>query len=291
MSKQRRIHGLPVCAACVGLIGVVGRAAGQGGSAPEPPVTVPTLLPPADAPAILLANTDILPRVTIEWPTKDGRTARFGGDRPYASPGGKQELGANVSCYVGLGGTRLERAAMHPKGAIIRVGVYKMDAGKPFFEGLVDEDPVLTVRLTGVTMNQGVTPRPQTTLMHLRYTADDLVACGLGGASATLLLTADPTDTVRGKVTPDNGILGALDGSSPGKGRITLTRHDDGSVDMEASIPYALLRHLKDPWRRTVPGTFLEPTHFHLEFEVIPDWVAAAEPPGQAGKAPDRAAK
>ncbi len=281
MSERRWIHDLRVCAACATVAGAFGQAAGQDGSgtgagAPDQAATIPA--PPPDAPAILLANTDILPRVTIEWPTKDGRAARFEGDRPYASPGGKQELGANVSCYVGLGGTRLERAAMHPKGAIIRVGLYKMDATKPFFEGLVDEDPVLTLRLTGVTMNQGVTPRPQTTLMHLRYTADDLVACGLGGASATLLLTADPTDTVRGKVTPDNGILGALDGSSPDKGRVTLTRHDDGSVDMEASIPYALLRHIKDPWRRTVPGTFLEPTHFHLEFEVIPDWVAAAAP-------------
>ncbi len=241
--------------------------------APSPPV-IPD--PPPGAPVMLLANTEVLPKVTVEWPTKDGGTEHLEAERPYSSPGGKQELGGNISCYVALGGTRLERGAMHPKGALIRVGLYKVDASREFFDGLVDEDPVITVRLTGVTMNQGVTPRPQTTLMHLRYTADDLVACGLGGASAALILTVDPSDTVRGKVTPDNGVLGALDGSSPEKGAVTFVRHDDGTVDMEARIPYGLLRHIKDPWKRTVPGTFLEPTHFHFEFEVIPDWVAAS---------------
>lgn len=250
----------------------------QDAQPPPPPAIVIPPAPP-DAPPILLANTEILPKVTVEWPNKDGKKSRFEGERRYAAPGSQQEIGGNVSCYVALGGTRLERAAMHPKGAIVRVGFYKMDPTKPFFENLVDEDPVIALRLTGVHMNQGVTPRPESTLLHLRYTADDLVACGLGGASATLLLTTSPTDTVRGKVTPDNGVLGALDGSSPDKGKVTLTRHKDGSVDMEATVPYGLLRHIKDPWQRTVPGTFLEPTHFHLEFEVLPDWVAAAPPP------------
>lgn len=256
------------------LMALVVAATGAAWAQEAPPV--PTA--PPDAPPLLLANTDVLPTVEVEWPTRDGKTRHHEGPRPYASPGAQQQLGDNVSSYVALGGTRLERGAMHPKGALVRVGLYKLDPGQRFFDELATEDPVIVVRLRGVTMNQGVTPRPRTTLMHVRYTADDLVACGLGGAAATLILTADPADTVRGKVTADNGVLGALDGSAPDKGSVALTRHDDGTVDMEARIPYGLLRHIKDPWKRTAPGTFLEPTHFHLEFEVVPDWVAAAEP-------------
>ena len=48
---------------------------------------------------------------------------------------------------------------------------------------------------------------------------------------------------------------------------------DDGTLTMKARIPYALLRHSSDPWVRTTPGLFLEPYHFHVEFEMLPDGV------------------
>lgn len=175
-----------------------------------------------------------------------------------------------MSSYVALGGSRLERGAGHPKGAIIRVGLYKEDGTKPLLENLAD-DPSITVKLTNVRMNQAVKPRPHTLIMHLKYTPDDLAACGLGGASAILYLTADPEDTLRGKITADNGRLGVLDGSEPGDAKATFRNEPDGTISMEATVPYGLLRHVKDPWQRAIPGTFLEPSHFHLEFEVVPD--------------------
>ena len=44
-----------------------------------------------------------------------------------------------------------------------------------------------------------------------------------------------------------------------------------GAVSVFAELPYELFRHVRDPWLRTEPGTFFEPTHFHLEFESLPD--------------------
>jgi hypothetical protein len=175
-----------------------------------------------------------------------------------------------------MGGTRLERGAGHPKGAVVQVGLGRTDSIRPFFAD-IREDPVVTIRLSGVFMNQPVTPRPESVVLRLRYLPDDLAACGLGGSASSLFLTASRTDTLKGRITADNARLGVLDGSQTGHARIRLTKEADGSVSMEAQVPYALLRHFKDPWLRTQPGTFLEPAYFHIEFELIPDWVIDAE--------------
>lgn len=257
------------CASAVAAFCFFSCQAAPGFQAREPELRQPAQTEP---PVILLANTDHLPHVTVSWPTRDGKTIVLEGDRPYQSPGQKQSMGGNMSSYVALGGSRLERGAGHPKGAIVRVGLYKEDPAKPLFENLADE-PSITIRLTNVHMNMPATPRPESLVMHLRYSTDDLVACGLGGAAVFLYLTADPKDTLLGKITEDNGRLGALDGSAPDRGRATFRKEPDGSVSMEAVIPYGLLRHVKDPWRRAIPGTFLEPVHCHLEFEMLPDAV------------------
>lgn len=291
MPRTTTAGGTPILAACL----VAGIALGSSGPAfgfhlcgqesprPAPPtVRQPALqpanqptAPPGDRPPILLADTDVLPHVTVSWPTRDGKATLLEGDRAYQSPGQKQSMGGNMSSYVALGGSRLERGAGHPKGAIIRVGLYKEDGTRPLLENLADE-PSITIRLTNVRMNQPVTPRPHTLVMHLKYTPDDLAACGLGGAAASLYLTADPDDNLRGKITADNGRLGVLDGSEPGDAKATFREEPDGTLSMEATVPYGLLRHVKDPWQRAIPGTFLEPTHFHLEFEVVPDHIFEA---------------
>lgn len=59
---------------------------------------------------------------------------------------------------------------------------------------------------------------------------------------------------------------------------VTLLRIDERTFRLEAALPYALLRHIEDPWRVTTPGTFQEPSHFHLEVEVLPEGVAPQEP-------------
>jgi hypothetical protein len=56
---------------------------------------------------------------------------------------------------------------------------------------------------------------------------------------------------------------------------VRVTTAADGSVSLEATFPYAMLRHLRDPWLRTRPGTFVEPVQVVFEFEVLP--VAVAE--------------
>ncbi len=266
--KLRFAWGRGPVAAVLALAALTAGWAAPAGQPGDPPPKAP------DLPYILLANTDKLPRVTVSWPTEDGPAISITGDRPYRSPLDREGMGRNISTYVALGGYRLERGAGNPKGAILRVGLYKIDIGKPFFDDIAHGSSI-TVTLAGVHMNQPVVPRPKTTVMHLKYTADDLTACGLGGQASSLFCTADPDDTLRGRITPDNGRLGSLDGG-PDHGHVTLTTLEDGSVTMTAEIPYALLRHIKDPWLRSVPGTFLEPTHFHLEFEVLPTAVAAA---------------
>ncbi|MFG0259690.1 MAG: hypothetical protein ACF8LK_04980, partial [Phycisphaerales bacterium JB041] len=52
---------------------------------------------------------------------------------------------------------------------------------------------------------------------------------------------------------------------------------DDGSVSMDLVLPYRLLRHKGDPWALEVPGTFFEPFHFDVEFQVLPRDVAELE--------------
>lgn len=229
---------------------------------------------PEPLPAILLADTSRTPLVTVSWRDESGAWVKLEGERGYTSPAGTEWLGKNVSAYVALGGTRLDRGAAHPRGAVIRVGVYKTDARRAFFEGIADGGSI-TLRLTGVAMNRPVKPWPASIVMHIKYTPDELAACGLGASSAVLFYTTSATDTLNGKITPETGQLGLLDGRHEGVS-VALTGEADGTVALSATFPYALLRHMSDPWLRTAPGTFLEPTHFHFEFEVLPPEVADA---------------
>ncbi|MCC6661626.1 MAG: hypothetical protein IT437_12155 [Phycisphaerales bacterium] len=227
---------------------------------------------PVDPPSILLADTAHKPVVAVRWPTGGGPR----GDAAacgYTSPKIVTPLGDNVCAFVALGGLRIERGAAHPRGAVIRIGLAKSDPGRPFFDALSDGASI-TVTATGITMNQAVTPWPATLLMQMDYSGDQLVACGMGGAVGTLLYTRSLTDDVGGAVTSENGRLGCLDGSGPDRASCRLATAPDGSVTLEATFPYAMLRHLRDPWLRTRPGTFVEPVQVVFEFEVLPTAVA-----------------
>src|SRR5690606_25197926 len=113
------------------------------------------------------------PKVTVVWPTRDGEEIRLQGTRPYRSPGDKKPLGHNIDAYVALGGTRVDRGLGDPDGATIRVGLYKRDIRRPFFENIAG-DAQITITVEGIYMNQPVAPRPETSLMHLQYMLSDL---------------------------------------------------------------------------------------------------------------------
>lgn len=235
---------------------------------------------------LLLADDTKQPHVTISWPTKDGKTVTLEGDRPYRSPGDKAPIGKNVECYVALGGTRLDRGQANGKGAIVRVGLYKIDTAKPFFEDIAG-DGVVTIKLDRVFMNQPASPRPKTGMMHLRYMLDDLKACGLDAKARNLFVTVDPQDAIQKGVAPDSGRFGALDGRGTDHGSFAASVEADGSTSMVLKFPYSILRHTKDPNQRTQPGTFFEPQHFHAEMELLPKAMAEEQDAAEKAAAPN----
>lgn len=224
-----------------------------------------------DRPALLLVDTSTLTHVQFAWTTEDGEQVTLDGQRKFLGPSDASHIGENIDCYVALGGSRLEKGAGHPKGAIVRVGLYKRDQNKPLFRDIAPGS-AFTIRLDNVRFNQPVLPNPGTGLQHLKYYIDDLKSCGLGYADMNQYNTESPTDLLNGRVNPGvDTRLGSLEGT------ITTWRAQDGTIAMEATIPYAMLRHMRDPWELTTPGTFFEPQHFHLEFEVLPEPVAIDE--------------
>jgi hypothetical protein len=154
--------------------------------------------------------------------------------------------------------------------------LYKADARKPFFEGLAD-DAVITIRVDGIIMNQPAAARPRTALMHLRYMPADLANCGIAPEGRNLYITASKDDKILKVVGQGSTRPGALDGEGPTHGSIAAETHEDGSLSVTFRVPYALLRHVKDPSKREVPGGFFEPQHFHCEIELLPTPVAEAE--------------
>lgn len=228
---------------------------------------------------MFLVDDQKLPHVVISWPTTSGEPVRLEADRPYRSPNERTYLDKNIECFVALGGTRLDRGIGHPRGAILRVGFYKKDRTKPMFDDMAAGGEI-EVTLSNVHFTGEPAVRHETAIQHIKFMPDDLAACGLGGEAIDLFNTVSPTDDLYGKITPGNGRLGGLDGAE-GHGSIETTVEADGSVTLRAKLPYAHLRHIKDPWRRAAPGTFTEPTHFHVEIEVLPKQVADDEASGK----------
>jgi hypothetical protein len=169
-----------------------------------------------------------------------------------------------------MGGTRIETGAGHPQGAIIRVGLTKADNNKAFFKG-IDAGTNIEIAISGVRFNQPIKYHDGTALIHLKYGLGDLKACELPATANNQYLLSDPDDTLGGRVNPHvNATPGALDGGPEhGSVEAIVLSDDPQLVEVRASVPYALLRHLQDPWVSKLPGTFFEPIHFHLEAEFI----------------------
>lgn len=240
----------------------------------------------SSGPGLLLVDDSAKPTATISWPTRDNQTHEFKEEGvTYTCAEQRTVLGDNLELFVAVGGTRLDKQAGHKDGAIIRVGFYKSDNTELLFKGLA-EDSVVTVTLTGVKFNQAVLPNEGTVLQHLKYTKADVEACGLGESDMDQYNTESADDTMGGIITEENARLGGLDGSDEDSGHVSVTVEKDGTVSLKAEIPYEMFRHVRDPWLRTTPGSFFEPYHFHIEFEILPEAIAPAAAKTEAEVAP-----
>jgi len=245
--------------------------------APKPPdETIDTSETP---PPLLLVDPDAHPTVTLAWTTAAGERIELAAERAYGADADRTPLGHNIACYLSVGGTRLTKGAGHPKGAVVRVGFYKIDATKPFFDHIA-EGSTIDITLAGVTFNQPVQATPDSIVQHLKFGEADLKSCGIPGEAKNQYNTVSPTETLNDRIRQDKdarlGVLGgrALDkeGDDPGlRGAASIDQVDPDTLTLHVSFAYPLLRHLQDPWQSGVPGTFLEPYHFHVEFEALPE--------------------
>ncbi|MBX3359763.1 MAG: hypothetical protein KF745_15200 [Phycisphaeraceae bacterium] len=247
----------------------------------------------AGQPGLFLIDDSSVPKVTVSWVCRDGQEVLREGSREYADPGRKTILADNLLCYAAVGGTRLDAGLADPRGGIVRVGFYKVDGRSPMFPEIAPGTSV-TITLRGVRFNQPASPRLKSGFMHAKF--DDPVSvlgcndsAGLSAKNSLLDLynTADPGESLSGRITARNGRPGVLAPehatSSVAKGpmdagSITLTTEADGSITMVAVVPYALFKHPDDPWLRSNPGDFVEPFHFHIEFECLPAGASDSEP-------------
>lgn len=225
---------------------------------------------------LFLIDDSRLPKVSVSWPLASGGTAEIEGERAYLAPKDRTPLGRNLAAYVAMGGTRLEVGASDPRGAIVRAGFYKIDGTKWLFEDIA-EGGAVTITLTGVKFQRPASPRPASLVHHSKFDdPNSVLGCTASTAAASRdsiidhYNTADPSDTLSGRITPRNGRMGVLSADAGAGASATFRTEPDGSITMTCVIPYALFKHPDDPWLRSGPGDFAEPFHFHLEFEVLP---------------------
>jgi len=241
------------------LLGVVPAAFGSGGQGP-----------------ILLADDTRQPHVSVRWTRSDGQETRFELDLPLTSPDDRRVLGDNIEAFVALGGARLEKGAGHPSGAIVRVGLFKADRDLLMFDDIAHGTDVV-IELANVAFNQPVAPDGETLVQHLQYKAEDILACGLTINQTEMFNVVSEDDNMGGTIISEQVRYSCLGGGDENGGEARVWLADDGTISMRAVVPYRLLRHKGDPWALEVPGSFFEPFHFDLEFEVLPRDVAEAE--------------
>lgn len=291
-----------------GIMAVLG-GLGQTQLAPaqeQPPAKEPPLQNPAPQPAEqaaeeptgkpLFIDDSHEPMITIAWVQRDGTRVELTSTLPWGTSNDRVDLGLNVLGFAAVGGTRIDLGRGHPLGSVVRVGFYKADKSKPFFAD-IQPGSTIKVRLEGVRFLEDARPTPGTAVHHLQYNLQDVLDCGLDGSAIDQYNTAGASDTLGGKVTEDNGrpgVLRVVKGELPADApryyrqggepagdqdpqpaeRFATVRYsfneETGAIGIRAELPYELFRHVRDPWLRAEPGTFFEPTHFHVEFESLP---------------------
>ncbi len=224
-------------------------------------------------PPFLAVEARHTPRVTIAWIRTDDRREEIVAALHWGVDADRISLGHNLTAYAAIGGSRIGKGAGHPRGSVIRTGLYKSVGPRPFFEDL-KPGSAIEIRLEGVHFNQPVRAIRDSAVMHLKYNPDDLIACGLPPGARECYNLVSTTDTLNDRTVPgEDTRMGVLDGSDTTDGDLRLVETGPDEVGFTATIPYALLRHPLDPWQSDLPGTFLEPIHFHVEIEVLPEGV------------------
>lgn len=222
-----------------------------------------------ERPYLLLVETDDEPVISLSWYSLSRGFVRYSQRLPYEVDADRVPVGDNVEAFAAIAGTRIVKSAGHPKGSMVKAGFYKLDSGKPWFEDIDTSKPI-TVTISGVRFNQPVQAPVDTSMLHTKYAQGDLESCGLPGSARECYSTGSPIENLNGKCMP--GIdtrLGGLSDSGPGSAVSSID--SEGLVTVTATFPYRFLKNLQDPWASDLPGTFLEPVHFHFEFEAIPD--------------------
>lgn len=228
-----------------------------------------------DAPALLLVEPDAKPTLELRWPITGGGERVHALEMAYTAPGGRVALAEGVEAYVALGGSRLDKGVADPRGLICRAGIYRTEGAEPIFRD-IEPGGVITLTLTGVRFNQAVDVDARRIVQHVKFTVEELEACGLVGAATDLFNTADERDPMRARMRRESARHGYFstgeareDGDDAG-GRVRVTRVSAREVGVVLRFPYAALRHPLDPSRLEAPGAFQEPSHFHVEFEAVP---------------------
>ncbi len=259
---------------CVLVGAACGTSWAQSRPASEKPAAEPT-----KRPVLLLIDDQVHPTVELSW-VVGGDEHTYAAQLPFTAPSGGEPLqldeqdsqqDSNIRAYVAMGGTRVETGAGHPKGAVLRVGLTKIDSNRAFFTR-IDPRTEIELGIVGVRFNQPVKAHENTGMMHLKYALGDLKACALPGTARNQYLLSDPEDTLGGRIIAgENATPGALDGQpTHGDLRIEIDPDDPTLVSLFVRVPYGYLRHLQDPWESDLPGTFFEPIHLHAEAELIP---------------------
>lgn len=245
----------------------------------QPAATDPGSKPPSETPQpaqthpaprrILLVDDTVIPDITVKWETLSGPRSLAASVAFSAPEPGTRLEETNLRAAATLGGLRLDQGAGHPDGAILRLALVKHEPARALFAAIKPATDI-TLELRGVRFNQPVKVEPSTALLHLKYALADIEACSLPESAASLAVLSDPQDTLGGRlITGLNARPGDL------AGHATATVEPDGTVTLRLTIPYALLRHPRDPWDSELPGTFFEPLRLFAEVEVLPVW---AEP-------------
>ncbi len=278
MSMNRRFQRtLAGCAAlAVGLGMVAAPAAGQ---AQDPAGETHDL-------GLLWIEAEAKPTLKISWQDSTGHRHSHSMRLAYTEADQRVRVADNLELYVSVGGTRLEVGAGHPRGAVVRIGVYKADTLRPMF-GSIDPAELIVIELDGVRFAGDAVPRPESIVQHLSYAVDDVVACGLTKEYVNMYNLASEEDTLNRRAIGKRGRSGVIrtdmkdfEGEEVESRQVALARlgtRPDGSVSLWAALPYQLLRHRGDPSQLDLPGTFFEPYNFHLEFEAVPPDVALRE--------------
>lgn len=226
----------------------------------------------AEPGTLLLVDANHHPDVRVRWTDADGRAHDHELTCAYTADAGRAAIGGNLECFVASGGVRLTKGAGHPRGAIVRVGFYKRKMMAPLF-GRMNPDDVVQIVLSGVRFNQPVVPNPASPVQHLKFMPEAVRKLGLTRDAVDQFNIASDIDTLNARVVPgESARLGAL-GGGPEAGAVAFSTDDAGLVTMTVTVPYRLFRHLKDPWTPGSGTSFVEPMHFHVEFEALPEGV------------------